>query len=483
MRYVPITKAKEGMILGSDLLDEIGRLLIAKNTELTNEFISKLTEMGILGVYIDDEFSKGIEIEPIIPIALRSEGYEVVRKKNIDECKKISKKIVDTILNADKISLDMIDLKSFDNYTYAHSVNVAVLACTIGFGMNLPVEEIEDIVLAGLLHDMGKLDIPEEILNKPSRLTPEEFALIKTHPTMSYDIICDRMDISSKVKHAVLSHHENYDGSGYPNGLSRDNILPIARIIHVADAYDALTSRRPYKDPYTAFASLEILQGARGTLYDPEVVNAFLKYVPIYPKGTLIRINKDIEGIVIENSGVHNQRPIIRTTDLKEIDLSLPENAHYIITRPSEREMLNIYEDELQRSKMIKPIKKYKIMVLDSIGNTYQNLSKKLEYLYDFQQILSDTSAEGYIKKDGYPDVIIVDVDDRNLENVERMRELNNKISKKVPVIILGSYSDKETINLFRSMGIHNYILKPFRIVYVQSEIKRCVEGFSRFTE
>lgn len=483
MRYVPITKVKEGMILGSDLLDEIGRLLISKNTELTNEFISRLTEMGILGVYIDDEFSKGIEIEPIIPIALRSEGYEVVRKKNIDECKKISKKIVDVMLNADKISLDMIDLKSFDNYTYAHSVNVAVLACTIGFGMNLPVEDIEDIVLAGLLHDLGKLDIPEEILNKPTRLTPEEFALIKTHPTMSYDIISDRMDISSKVKHAVLSHHENYDGSGYPNGLSRDNILPIARIIHVADAYDALTSRRPYKDPYTAFASLEILQGARGTLYDPEVVNAFLKYVPIYPKGTLIRIDKNIEGIVIENSGEHNQRPIIRTTDLKEIDLSLPENAHYVITRPSEREMLNIYEDELQRSKMTKPIKKYKIMVLDSIGNTYHNLSKKLEYLYEFQQIVSDTSAEGYIRKYGYPDLIIVDVDDRNLENIERMKELNSKVSEKVPVIILGSYSDKETISLFRGMGIHNYILKPFRIVYVQSEIKRCVEGFNRFTE
>lgn len=483
MRYLPITKVKEGMILGTDLLDGIGRLLISKNSELTSEFISRLTEMGILGVYIDDEYSKGIEVESIIPISLKSEGFEAVRQKNIDECKKIAKKIVDIIAGADKISLDMIDLKSFDNYTYAHSVNVAVLACTIGFGMNFSEDEIEDIVLAALLHDLGKLEIPEEILNKPGRLTPEEFAFVKAHPSISYDLISDRVDINSKVKHAVLSHHENHDGSGYPNGLSGDKILPIARILHVADTYDALTSKRPYKEPYTAFASLEILQGGRGTLFDPEVVNAFLKYVPIYPKGTVIRLNDEIEGIVIENSEEHNQRPIVRTEDLQEIDLSLPENRNYVITKPSEREMFYVYEDELQRKKMTAPIKKYKVMVLDPIGTTFQNLSKKREYLYEFQHIVSDTSAEGYIKKNGYPDMIVVDADGRNLENVERMRELNEKISGKVPVIVLGSYSDRETITLFRSLGISSYILKPFRIVYVQSEIKRIVEKYQRFIE
>lgn len=481
MRYVPIKKVKEGMILGSDLLDGIGRLLVSKHTELTADFISRIAEMGILGVYIDDEFSKGIEIEPTIPLSLRSEGFDAVRNKNIDECKKVAKKIVEEILKADKISLDMIDLKSFDNYTFAHSVNVAVLSCTIGFGMKLSIDDIEDIVFAALLHDLGKLEIPEEILNKPGRLTKEEFALVKTHPEMSYEFISERMDISSKVKHAVLSHHENYDGSGYPNGIANDKILPIARILHVADVYDALTSKRPYKDPYSAYASLEIIQGGRGTQFDPGIVDAFLKYVPIYPKGTIVRINDKIEGIVIENSEEHNQRPIIRTEDLQEIDLSLPEYQDYIITRPSDCELQEIYEEEQERNKMVEPIQKRKIMVLDQIGNTYQNLSKKLEYLYDFQHIISDTSAVGYIRKNGYPDLIIVDVDGRNIEDVDKMREMNTKVSKEVPVIILGSYNDRETIQMFRSLGIYNYILKPFRLVYVQSEIKRILEDYLRF--
>ena len=129
-----------------------------------------------------------------------------VRDSNIDKCKGVSKQIVREVLNNGVLSLDLTDLRTFDSYTYAHSVNVAVLSCIIGFGLKMKESELEQLVMAGLLHDLGKLSIPTEILNKPGRLTPEEFEIMKQHPIRSYEIIKERWDISSQVKVAVLYH-------------------------------------------------------------------------------------------------------------------------------------------------------------------------------------------------------------------------------------------------------------------------------------
>ena len=122
--------------------------------------------------------------------------------------KNVAKKIVDQVLESGTLSLDLTDLRCFDGYTYAHSVNVAMLSCIIGFGQKMNGEALEQLVMAGLLHDLGKLVIPPEILNKPSRLTNEEYEIMKTHAMLSYEIIKERWDISSQVKTAVLYHHE-----------------------------------------------------------------------------------------------------------------------------------------------------------------------------------------------------------------------------------------------------------------------------------
>lgn len=116
------------------------------------------------------------------------------------------------------VSLDLTDLRSYDDYTYAHSVNVAVYCGVIGMGMGMSEVELGHLVTAALLHDLGKLQIPDEILNKPGRLTQEEYLIMKSHATLSYQIISERWDISAHIKEAVLHHHENVDGSGYPDG-------------------------------------------------------------------------------------------------------------------------------------------------------------------------------------------------------------------------------------------------------------------------
>lgn len=326
MRYIKIEDTTPGMNLAYNMYDADGHTLICSGSILSEFYIKRLNDYGFDGVYITDELSEDIQIEPVITPQLRAEGLVGVRESNIDECKNVARKIVDQVLERGILSLDLTDLRSFDSYTYAHSVNVAVIACVIGFGLNLNSEELEQLVTAGLLHDLGKLVIPREILNKPARLTNEEYDLMKTHSKLSYELIKERWDISANVKAAVLYHHENVDGSGYPDGKEGDQTSLFTKILHVADVYDALVSKRPYKNPYSPYEACEYLMGAGGIMFEPKVVESLLLYVPFYPKGTQVKLSDGRDGIIVENSGTRNLRPLLRLLDGTMLDLQEHEN-------------------------------------------------------------------------------------------------------------------------------------------------------------
>ncbi len=477
MRYLQIELAKPGMKLGHDVLDTQNRILVSQDAILTEQYISRLMELGVPAIYIDDEYSKGIDIQPPISPVLRSEGLTAVKSMNIDNCRLVAKRIVEEMLDNGFHSLDMQDLRTYDDYTFAHSVNVAIMSCTVGFGINLNQDQLVDLVFSALLHDLGKIDLPVEIINKPGPLTREEYTLVKTHPQKSYEMISDRLDISSMVKNAVLCHHENHDGSGYPNGLSEYNIALLARIIHVTDVYDALTSMRPYKEPYSPYAAIEVLQGGRGTQFDPVMVDAFLRYVPIYPKGTEVTLSDGRVAIVVENSGEHNERPIVRTKDLAEIDLASEEASELIITSPSAQDFSYLQSNEERRKQMLQPLPRYNILVIDPVGDTYHNLTEQLGYLYNFRCARDEFMAQGYIKKDGDPDLILVDIDTYDLSNPRSVKAQNEYIAQKYPIIVLGSYRDVKTISMLRGLGIQNYVLKPFPMLYLQLEMNKKIES------
>jgi HD-GYP domain-containing protein (c-di-GMP phosphodiesterase class II) len=163
-----------------------------------------------------------------------------------------------------------------DHYTSGHSERVGKLARMTGVELGLPPGDVQMLEWAGLLHDVGKIGIPEEILNKPGRLTSEEYAIIKKHPRMGYDILKPIASFEP-VLSAVLHHHENNDGSGYPDGLRIEQTPLFARIIHVVDVFDALTSTRSYRDAFSTEKACEILTSEAGTKMDAEIVSAFLK--------------------------------------------------------------------------------------------------------------------------------------------------------------------------------------------------------------
>ncbi len=335
MRYISIEKAKPGMILGRAVFTENNCILLTKGSELTQEYIVRLSIRGYQGVYIEDDVSAGIEIEEVIPIELRNLGSEAVKDGNIDKLQNVAKSIVEEIINhKDGITLDLKDLRTYDDYTYRHSVNVAVISTIIGMYLEYDNESLEELCLAALLHDLGKTKIDQSIINKTSRLTMEEYLIVQKHARYSYELLLQNWTVSSRVRQAVLHHHENEDGTGYPGRLVGDEIPEYAKILHVTDVYDALTSKRPYKKPYALSESIEYIMGGSNVLFDQTVVDAFLKVVPIYARGTEIELTTGESAIVVANT-CNPLRPIIRMiADKREVNLNDDYNYLHVTIKP-----------------------------------------------------------------------------------------------------------------------------------------------------
>jgi len=188
-------------------------------------------------------------------------------------------------------------LRCRDEYTYTHCVNVSVLAMAFGDYLGLPQGELMGLGQAGLLHDLGKARIAESILNKPGRLTDEEFEAIRKHPLEGYFLVKEHQ-LGVKLIRGMLEHHEKYDGRGYPRGLSGEQIHPYARIIALADVFDALTSQRAYKKAMTTNQAMTLMFGMRGKDFFPSLVDSFIKSLGIYPVGSMVRLNTGEIGFV-----------------------------------------------------------------------------------------------------------------------------------------------------------------------------------------
>ena len=323
MRFVPISKLQPSMLIARAIYDQTDKILINHGVKLTPDFIKKMESRGVAGAYIEDDISNKVIVQEAITNELRTKAVKSIKDFDIETTINLSKNIVEQLMGSDSILLDLVDLRTFDDYTYRHSVNVAVLSTMIAMGMDFKFDELTDLCLSALLHDIGKLKIDDAILNKPTRLTEEEYALIKTHPSIAYNVVKERWDIAATTKIGILCHHENVDGSGYPFGLKDQKIHRFARIIHVADVYDALTSKRPYKDAYSPADASEFLMSSCGSLFDRDVVEIFLGYVPIYPKGSTVILSDGRRAIVAENIKFNILRPrvIIEETG-EELDLT-----------------------------------------------------------------------------------------------------------------------------------------------------------------
>lgn len=478
MRYIKIKDARPGMCLAYNIYDANGNTLICSSgSVLSEDLILLIREYGFDGVYVNDELSKDIQIEPIISVNLRREGLTTVRDRDVEGCKKVAKQIVAQVMNTKSISLDLKDLRSFDGYTYAHSVSVAVLSCIIGFGLEMSEEALEQLAVAGLLHDLGKQLIPPEILNKPERLTNEEYEIMKTHAALSYKIIKDRSDISEEVKTAVLHHHENVDGSGYPEGIDGEHMTIYTKILHVADVYDALVSKRPYKNPYSPYEACEYMMGGGGIMFDAKVVESLVRCVSFYPRGTQVELSDGRIGIIVDNSGIRNLRPLLRLLDGSMIDMLERENYNLTILHGANEEVPDPFVEEAKRHRMLTPFTKYRIMIIDDSQINLQMFRGFLHNVYELSLLTSVRQALSHLKRQPEPELIILDMDMPEMNGIEAAAKIAELVGPAVPLIFVLDSSDKSLVAKCREAGAAGYIVRPYKPAYVKAEIRRVLTG------
>lgn len=357
-KYVRTRSLKEGMRIDQAIVDRTGRTLIARGTYLDDFMINALLEKGVGGIYTsegeDDPDEADIPIETrekieklkvADPVKVEltesvkqrvSEGiqylYQNTESENFtDAANNIADNLTAAVLDNDAIAIDINTLKVSDEYTFKHSVDVATMAMVIAKKHGLSNQEIHEIGITGLLHDVGKSKIPNEVLNKPAKLNDNEFALMKQHTLFGFQILKDKKDVKDNVKLGVLQHHEKINGKGYPQGLPSDKINLYAKILSVADIYDALVTKRPYKEPFSQRDAVEMIMSMTMEL-DIDVMKSFLESVLLYPVGCTVTLSNGEKAKVVKNNEECVLRPkVVGLSSGNVYDLSDVKCANLVI--------------------------------------------------------------------------------------------------------------------------------------------------------
>ncbi len=328
-RYV-VADIKPGMILGTDAVSDRGKVMLSANTVLTEAMIKLLENWGFDSAII-------LEDETVSDAAREKRLSErVLFNAKYEETVSLVKNAFDEIRYFKEVPLkQMQDLS--DNAlvtltaTPQHSVNVAIISGVLSRWLGDDSERMRDMVLAGLLHDVGKALVPQEILNKPGPLTPAEMEVMQQHATYGYDMLKKAKVLAGDVLAGVWQHHERLDGSGYPRGLRGGNILPSARIIAISDIYDAMTSDRVYRSKMTPFHVIRTLFENMFDKLDAAMCTVFLNSLKDYFVGATVELSDGRLAEVIFMDWISWDRLTVRTVDGECIQLG--EHAEQKIVR------------------------------------------------------------------------------------------------------------------------------------------------------
>lgn len=475
MRFVPAASLIPGMMMARDILcNSSNAAMLKKGVLLTEKAISYIQSMGYLGAYISDALSADVELEEAVSSQVIKKGLEAVEFENVGAIIGVATDVVAEMTSNNTVSVDLFDLRSYDDYTFHHSVNVGVFSVAVGRKMGLPEEDLKLLAIAGICHDLGKTKIPDEIINKPGKLTNEEFEVIKSHPRYSFDILRENPEVPSLVKQAVLYHHENENGTGYPMGKEGNEIPIFAKIIHAVDVYDALTSRRTYKDPFAPADAFEYINNGVGNLFNKEVVAAMNEVIPAYPPGIDVELSNGETALVIGHT-TNALRPRVKLLSTGAI-LNLSDKEYEGLKIVKSGIMPSDYVGEidmLNEDRGTKKVTKELIMIIDDdflIGKMTQDILKK-----DYRTVYlnSGMAAINYFAEGNEaPDLIISDVEMPVMNGILTIKSLRKKVDLKTPVIFMTSNSDKETVMKCCAVGAVDFVIKPANPLYLKQRVE-----------
>lgn len=328
-----------GMTVAKDVYSDKSGLIVGKNTVITAKGITRLKLYGIKRLWVVTSSGKREKDPKVIKetedfIKFKSDFHETtdIMKEKLDAIidKNEAINLEELLLESNSLleesdngihMLEMIQgMRDMDDLTYVHSLNVSLICAVFGNWLKLSEEEVGILTISGLLHDIGKLMIPAEILNKPGKLTQNEFAIVKQHTQFGYDVLKNK-NLDERILEAVLTHHERSDGSGYPRGYSDNEISPIAKILAIADVYEAMTARRIYRDEISPFEVIRKFEEEGFNKYDPTYIIPLLEMIVQSYIGSNVKLSNNKIGEVILINKYDLSRPVVRM-DNEFLDLS-----------------------------------------------------------------------------------------------------------------------------------------------------------------
>jgi putative nucleotidyltransferase with HDIG domain len=347
IKKILTSQAVPGMIVAADVFTKDNHLIIAKETPLTDKIITRLVFYSIIEISIyslaptnkvdllqgSDTYYENIKKSEAFQRfhlayinnvnSLKNTLDNFVKGQKDIEIQKLLDETKDILCRCDS-NIELFNMlqcmRQYDDTTYVHSLNVALICNVIGKWLNFEQKDLEVITLCGLLHDVGKLMIPSSIITKPAKLTDAEFLTVKTHTLRGYNLLKSK-PIDSRIKHSALMHHERCDGSGYPYGFYSEQIDSFAKLVAIADVYDAMTCARVYRGPICPFEVVSIFENEGYSKYDPKFIMIFLEGITQTYIHNTVKLNNGIAGEIIFINKMELSRPVIKSGD-QFIDLT-----------------------------------------------------------------------------------------------------------------------------------------------------------------
>lgn len=347
MKLTLIKNLNNTETLAKDIISCNGKVLLKKGILLSTNIVNKLVSQGIFFVYIQADELDDINLDEDKLIDLKKSTLESIpnmfndfitcNEKSLNHSLNIIDDLIAYIQSDNSINLNLYEVKTYDNYTYVHSVDTCIMSIFLGSNMELSDQELKKLAISSMFHDIGKTKISNKIVNKPDKLTHDEYEQMKLHPFLGKEIVSRNSSMTQSIIDGIAQHHEKFNGTGYPFNISRTDICLFSRIISICDVFTAITADRVYRKKFNPKEAYEYILSQSYFSFDPNIVQIFKNTFAIYPIGCHVLLSNGLKGYIIrQNQGIPD-RPVIRIfTDkydnkLSTYDLDLKTNLNIII--------------------------------------------------------------------------------------------------------------------------------------------------------